>query len=619
MKKTINLLSFMLICALLLSSCQKPYEPPVNKDDGDSSTTSLETEFPTVNNQTNIDAVSTDMFTSRDLNAEYKASEAVQITLSGNKISCSSDAVTINGTTAVIREEGTFILSGTLDNGMIVVNAGEKDKPHIILNGVTVSNESSAALYILEADKVIVTLADGTKNELNNGGKFTAIDDNNIDGAIFSKQDLSFNGSGSLTVTSPAGHGIVCKDDLVFAGGTYTVNASAHTIDANDSVRMTHSVLTLTAGKDGIHAENSDDPSLGFIYAESGTLNIEAEGDGISAGSYVQIEDGTFTILAGGGSQNGTSQNSVNYGGFPGDKGFGGRDFGGRGIGGFMSQPPTTQTSESEESTSMKGIKATGTLLLNGGVFSINTADDAVHSNTSVTVNGGTWNIASGDDAFHADEKLQINAGTISISESYEGLEGLHVLVSGGNITLTAKDDGINAAGGTDSSGMGGRDNGKFGGPGRGGGMFGGGSSNGSIVISGGEMHITASGDGIDANGTLEIAGGYTVVTGPTQGDTATLDYDKSGVISGGTFIGTGAAGMAQTFSSSEKQGVISLRVNNQAAGTEITVTDASEKTLLTHKPDLSFAVVILSCPEMTKGEKYTVTIGSTARECTAE
>jgi len=145
-----------------------------------------------------------------------------------------------------------------------------------------------------------------------------------------------------------------------------------------------------------------------------------------------------------------------------------------------------------------------------------------------------------------------------------------------------------------------------------GGGGFGGMSSNsnGSIKVSGGTLYINASGDGMDANGTLEISGGYTVVVGPTQGDTATLDYDVSATITGGTFIGTGAAGMAQTFSDSQ-QGVIALSVGNRAAGTKVTLKDAKGNVLMEHEPELSFAVVILSCSELEKGETYTVTVGS--------
>ena len=127
-------------------------------------------------------------------------------------------------------------------------------------------------------------------------------------------------------------------------------------------------------------------------------------------------------------------------------------------------------------------------------------------------------------------------------------------------------------------------------------------------------LYINSSGDGMDANGTLEISGGYTIVVGPTQGDTATLDYDKSATITGGTFIGTGAQGMAQTFSDSE-QGVVAISVGNQSAGTKIVLKDKSGKTIIEHSPELNFAVVILSSPNIKKGESYTLTVGSESGE----
>lgn len=537
--------------------------------------------------------VASDMFTDRDYRTEYTESKSVLIQLNGDSAECSSKAVQISGTTVTITDEGTYILTGTLNDGMIIVNADEKDKPQLVLNGVSINSETSAPLYILEADKVFVTLAEGTENTLSNGGSFVAIDENNIDAVVFSKQDLTFNGSGSLTVTSPGGHGIVSKDDLVFTGGVYTITAASHGLDANDSVRIVDTVIEAESGKDGIHAENSDDTSLGFVYIGSGTLKFTAEGDGIDAGSTLQIDGGVIDITAGGGSANGESHSSNSFG-------CGGM-MGGRG--GFGGQS-SSSSSSSESTVSTKGIKATGDVTVNGGAIIIDSADDAIHSNASVIVNGGEFEIATGDDGIHADETLTITSGTMTITKSYEGLEGLHIAVSGGNITLTATDDGLNAAGGTDSSGFGGFGNDRFGGHG------GSSTSNGSIVISGGNLYVKASGDGLDANGTLEISGGMTIVCGPTSGDTATLDYDVSGVITGGTFIGTGSSMMAQTFSDSD-QGVFAVSVGNQSAGTQITLVDEKGNTLFDYAPELSFAVVILSSPELVKGQTYTVTVGS--------
>ena len=569
---------------------------------------------------TTASADSSDFFSSRDFEVGYDESSSALIALNGSSASCDSDAVSVSGSTVTLCDEGSYILSGTLNDGMIIIDAEKTDKLQLVLDGVSIQSESSAAIYVRQADKVFITLADGTENSLSNGGSFAVLDENNIDGVIFSKDDLTLNGSGSLIVTSPAGHGIVSKESLTITSGNYTVSAASHALEGKDDICIANAVFSLTSGKDALHAENGDDAALGFIYIQSGSFTIQAEGDGLSAASELRIDGGSFTITTGGGSVNGTKSSSDGWGAFPGGSMGGGmaggkHQSGGRG-GAPMDTMPQQQEGESsteaeDDSTSLKGLKAGGELTINGGDFSIDSADDAVHSNASLTVNGGSFVIASGDDGFHADETLTVNAGTINISESYEGLEGLNVIVAGGEISLTATDDGLNAAGGTDNSGMGGRGGDKFGGMGAMGGPGMGGTGSGaSITISGGSLYVNASGDGLDSNGTLTISGGYTVVCGPTQGDTSTLDYESSGVITGGTFIGTGASGMAQTFSSSE-QGVIAVSVGSCAAGTAITLTNENGNTVVSYSPALDFAVVILSSPDIVKGQTYTITVGS--------
>lgn len=595
MRKILSLFLALLFVLSLLVGCAKDSEnEPQDKNQSTTTSTS---------DSANPD---TDMFTQRDFKTEYDESKAVNIKLNGTSATASSDSVKISDSTITITEEATYIISGELTDGMLIVNAPDTAKLQLIFNGVNVTSKTSAALYILEADKVFLTLAEGTTNTIANGGGFTAIDENNIDSALFSKQDLTMNGTGSLTVTSPAGHGIVCKDDLVVTGGSYSVNSASHGLDANDSVRITDATLNIDAGKDSIHCENNDDTSKGFVYILSGNIKAEAEGDGISAGAYIQIEDGTVDLLVGGGSENGAKEHSDSFGGFMGDGRHGGKP------------PRDTQISEAEEdSTSMKGLKATSNLIISGGNIKINSADDSIHSDTSLTINDGTISIASGDDAIHAEETLTINSGKIDISESYEGLEALHINIQDGNIKLKSSDDGLNAAGGKDQSGTTGGRDGMYGGgrPGEGGhdGRMSA-NSNGSIKISGGTIYINSSGDGVDANGTLEISGGYTTVTGPTQGDTATLDYDKTAIITGGTFIGTGSTMMAQSFSDSE-QGVIAIKVGNQSKGTQIELKDSNGNIIISHKPELDFAVVIISTPKLVKGEKYAVVVGSVSGE----
>lgn len=579
--------------------------------------------------------LNSDLFTDRDFEIDYDENRSAKIILNGTSAQCTSNAVEISGTTVTIKDEGTYIISGTLEDGMIIVNADKEDKTQIVLDNVTVSSKTSAPIYVLQADKVFLTMAEGSDNELSNGGAFEAIDDNNIDSVIFSKEDLTLNGNGTLTITSPAGHGIVSKDELTMTSGDYVIQSAGHGISGKDNVCITDAAIEIAAGKDGIKAENEDDDTLGFVYLQSGTYDISAEGDGISASEELVIQDGTYDIITGGGSENAATQTSSDWGNFMGGHGMGG---GRGGMGG--SRPGGTLPDETEnkleniedsssegteeDSTSIKGIKAEADLTIHNGVFSIDSADDAIHSNRNVTINGGTFSIATGDDGFHADDTMKVAAGIIDITESYEGLEGLHVLVSGGSVSLAASDDGFNAAGGTDASGTEGMRGGDtFGGRGAGGpGMAAGpggtgSSSDGSIVISGGNIQIHASGDGIDANGSLEISGGTTLVSGPFSGDTATLDYDTSAVITGGTFIGTGASGMAQTFSDS-KQGVIAVNAGNQAEGTKIILEDTDGNQILEHEAELSFAVVILSSPDIKSGETYKITVGEASGEFTA-
>lgn len=604
----LRILSVFLAAALLLVGCGIA---PRNNSNGETVTFHQPAAAETVPGSIPDSIDPSDLFSDRDEQSGYEADSSAAVRLTGDTATCSSNAVSVSGGTVTIRDEGTYILSGTLNNGMIIVNADKSDKVQLVLNGVNITSATSAPVYILQADKVFITLAEGCENTLSNGGSFVAIDENNIDAVIFSKEDLTLNGSGALSIASPAGHGIVSKDDLTVEGGSCTITCASHGLAGKDSISITGASLDIASGKDGIHAENNDDAALGFVYIQDGSFIIRAEGDGISAAAKLQIDGGTFDIITGGGSVNGEKQTSDNWGGFGG--GGGGRPGGMMGGSRPGSVVGSVTTDTDEDSTSIKGMKAAGSLLINSGSFTIDSADDAVHSNADLTVGGGNFTISTGDDGFHADEALSILAGTIDISKSYEGLEGLSITMSGGDISLISSDDGLNAAGGNDQSGFGG-----FGG-GRGDKFGGSGNSNSFILISGGTLFVNANGDGIDSNGKLTIDGGNITVHGPTNGDTAVLDFDTTGIITGGTFIGTGASMMAQTFTGSENQGIIAVQVGNQSAGTKIAIGDSAGKTIIEAQPNLSFAIVIVSCPDIASGQTYTVTVGSLSGNITAD
>lgn len=545
-----------------------PYTPPTSPDGDTGGDPAVNTgEGQTASMGSAIDVIPSDeMFTDRDGRSEYDASNAVTVKLSDGGSSATSASVKISGSTVTISAAGTYIISGSLSDGQIKVDAGDQDKIQLVLNGVDITSKSSAAIYVKSADKVFITLEKGSQNTLSCVGEYIAIDENSIDAVIFAKDDISFNGEGTLTINAKYGHGIVSKDDLIITGGTYIISAEKHALCGKDSVRISGGAFDLTAGKDGIHSENTDDEEKGYIYISGGGFTIKSESDGIDAEYYLQILSGSLDITAG-----------------------------------------------------AKGVKATGDLLIAGGKLTLDSADDAVHSNANVNISGGDFTISTGDDAFHADENIDISGGEIDIKKSYEGIEGATVNISGGNISVISSDDGINAAGGTDSSGMGGifgKDNFGFGGGGFGGGGMSGGSSDYYISISGGTVKIKASGDGIDANGSLFVSGGEIYVSGPQSSGNGALDYDGTASITGGTLIATGASGMAQNFGSSSTQGSIMVTFSQYTTGT-VTLKDSSGNVIASFTPENTYNNVVVSSPSLVLGGTYTVTAGTQSQEVT--
>lgn len=581
---------------------------------------------------------STDMFTERDLAGTYEESGAVYVTLSDDGITGETAGVAINGQTMTITAEGTYIFSGTLSEGQIVVDA-DNAKVQIVFDNVDITCASSAAVYVKSAEKVFVTLAEGSQNTLRNTDEYVAIDDNNIDAVIFAKSDLTLNGTGSLTIVSAEGHGIVSKDDLKITGGTYDITAAGHALSGKDSVRIADGTFILTAEKDGIHAENADDEEKGYIYIADGDFTITSDGDGMDASNIVQIEDGTFDITAGGGAANSLKTHESDV---PGGPGGGMPQNGERPDGESMPQmgekpdgenmtemgkrpdgttPPekpsqtdqsdtadetaapdnatdhqsssaetTEDTTTDESGTSTKGIKAGGGMYLNGGTYQIDSADDSIHSNANITIADGTYTLATGDDGVHADDALIVNGGTITVTESYEGLEGLAVTINDGTIDITASDDGINTAGE-------------------------------KMELNGGYIHILAGGDGVDSNGDLTINGGEIYIDGPSDNGNSAIDYGdrSSAYVNGGTLVAIGSSGMAEVMSDSSKQKVLMVKLGEQMEAGNVVLTDSEGNVIVSYTALKTYDCVIISTAEVESGATYTLTTSGTTTEVTAE
>ena len=405
---------------------------------------------------------SSEMFTDRDVEIGYDEETSARITLSGNSASSDSDAVQISGSTVTIKEEGTYILSGTLNDGMIVVGAEDTDKIQLVLDNVEITNSTSAAIYVLEADKVFITTASGSENTLANGGEYVAIDENNIDAVIFSKSDLTLNGAGTLTINAAAGHGVVSKDDLLLTSGTYEITAASQGLSGKDSVRIANGTYTISSGKDGIHAENTDDTSLGFLYISGGTFIITADGDGISASAYLQIENGSFTITTGEGSASVTMTTDI-------------MNLGQQG--GFQGQTTTTE----DDTASQKGIKADGAITITGGTFVTDTVDDSIHSNSDILITSGQFDLRTGDDGINSAGGTDSSGfgGARPGQEQFASSSDSFITINGGDFVIVSTGDCVD--------------------------------SNGTLTINNGTLDLTCNGSGntaIDCDGTYTNNGG---------------------------------------------------------------------------------------------------------------
>lgn len=468
-------------------------------------------------------------FTDRDTSGEYDESAACRITFNGTTATVSGSGATAKDGVVTISGAGTYVISGTASEGQLVVDATKDDKIQLVLDNASIACDKSAAIYVKKADKVFVTLKAGTSNTLSGGSEYQQTDDNTVDGVIFSKSDLTINGSGALAINANYKHGVVSKDTLCVTGGTINVKSVGTCLTGKDGIKIAGGTFTLDSQNKGMKAENEDDSRLGNLYIAGGTFTIKSE-------------------------------------------------------------------------------------------------DDALHAVGSLVIDGGTFTIDAGDDGIHSEADTIINAGDINITNSYEGLEGKRVTITGGKVALVASDDGINAADGS-STGFGGGFGGGFGkgGFGKGsadnGGSTSGASSDSSdvyIKITGGEVHVNASGDGLDSNDTLEITGGTIYVSGPTSNNDGAIDYETTGTISGGTIIAVGSTGMAEGFSDSSTQCSLQVGLNGtQAAGSKVELKDSSGKVLVSFTPEKAYGNVVVSTPDMKQGEEYTLVTGETETKVT--
>lgn len=598
-----------------------------------------------------------------DYYIDWKNESVTTVTLNGSTINVDGIGAQVQDSTLTITSGGTYVISGQLTDGQIIIDSADKQTVRIILNGAEINSSSSAPIYVKQAEKAVLSLEAGTSNSVSDTANYVLeAGSDEPDATIFSKADLTINGTGSLTIAANYNNGITSKDDLKIMEGTINISSVGDAIKGKDMVAIKEGNITVDATEDGIKSTNNTDAGKGFIYIEGGNLDITAGNDGIQAETDIKILGGDFKLNTGGGSSNGASHVEDFGGGLHGQAGGG---MGTRPADAGMTKPadegmtkpenegmtrpadegmtipedagmtrpadeeatapenaissnhtvPTSEatseantdqntvsstldtTTEETTSDSYKGIKATGTMTIEGGTFEIDSADDALHTNDSIIINEGDFTISSGDDGIHADTTLMINGGNININKCYEGLEAADITVVGGKTYITASDDGVNATDGTSETVVGGR-------PGEA-------SGTAQITISGGYIWIDDNGDGIDSNGSVSMTGGTVIVNGPTNGGNGALDYDGTFDISGGTLIAVGSAQMAQTTSSTSSQKTVAITfTNSQEANSLVNLQDESGNTILSFAPSKVYQSVIISSPLLQEGKTYSFSYG---------
>ena len=541
-------------------------------------------------------------FTSADLNPAEDNADAVAITLSG-------DSGTIRGNGAyfldgdlVITGGGTYVLTGSLTDGSVIVDAYASSKVTLVLDGVDIANSEDACILVKQADKVFLTLAQDSENTLTSADTYSddAVDAG-VDAVLYAKDDLTINGTGTLRISGGWKHGIAANDDLVITGGTITVEAVGDAIHANDSLRLCNAELNLTAQDDGIALTNEEEGE-GYLYMESGTVSITSSDDGIHTTGAITIAGGALTISA---SDDGIhSDTSILV------------------SGGTITIPQCYE-----------GLEAL-TIEQTGGDITLYPTDDGFNANGGSNGFGnfgggmafpggrggaqnGTETTDSGDTADDTDSSQRPTPPDFASGEMPTFEEGerptMPELADGEQPTFsqserptmseqTEQTDQSNDSAQSDEPSF--------------------------IRISGGTLTIInetgRDADGLDSNGDIYISGGTVLISVPGDGSNSAIDYgsESGGVaeITGGTVIACGSSSMAEQFDSSSTQAsFLYSTTQTLPAGTELKLTDADGNVLLQWTLPCSATSICMSSPDMVQGGTYTLTMGEQSEELTLE
>ncbi len=465
---------------------------------------------------------------------QWDASNVTTIVFNDNSAEITGEGATFEDGVLTVSAAGDYLFQGYLSDGEILVSADNESVVKLILDNINITCTNNPGLYIEKSLRTIIILNDNSTNSITDGNSFT---DEDANAALFSKSDLRLSGNGTLNIDANYKDGITSKDGLVINSGNYNITANDDGIRGKDYLVINDGTFVLDSNGDAVKSDN-ENSACGYIQINNADIKITTNADGLYAYNKISIANGTFDISCNG------------------------------------------------NTSSSKGIKAGSWVYIENGEFTINSVDDALHSDLDIIINNGNLTLATYDDGIHAENELEINNGSIEITTSYEGLEAKIITINDGYINLTASDDGINAAGG----------------------------NNNYLYINGGIVIVYAYGDGLDMNGSGEMIAGTVLVHGPTSSGNGALDYDGSFKVNGGFLIAAGSSGMAEAPSTSSSQyGALINFTTNYSANTLFHLEDSNGNTIVTFKPAHQYQSIAVSTPYLNSGSTYTIYTGGSS------
>lgn len=513
---------------------------------------------------------------------EWSSSDAVEVVLAGTSASSASESVAVEDGTLRISAAGVYRLSGSYE-GQILVAAPEDARVVLILDGVTITNDSGPAILAETGDDLVISLSGASRIVDTSAAAESSL----ANAAIYVDMDLTMTGEGSLEVSSTANDAITSTDDLTILSGSISAQAGDDGLRGKDSLNVLGGAITVESGGDGLKSDEDEDDTAGYVLIRGGEISVTAGGDGIVAHTDALVSGGSIDIESGGGASEGAALE-----------------------------------------TSAKGVKAGAYLIVEGADLSVDSADDSLHSDGAIRLSSGTLELASGDDGIHAEVAAVLDGADVTVSQSNEGLEAGLITVADGTVDITASDDGINGSGSTsveagaaaaaaasDETSTAEQQDQRQAGPGGGGADF---TDSGELVtISGGSLVVNAGGDGLDSNGSISITGGTTTVWGPTNEGNGSLDCNGTMSVTGGTLLAVGSAGMAQAPSSTEGAGWISAALSG-TQGSQVRIVDSAGTQILSFTANKAFASIVYASAEITNGADYTVEVDGSSTSVTA-